>query len=81
MTLLFLCKNNKLLHIARPVVVLAANTTGGDTMDREKLLATIVAPLEYYAKALASGELDGAEAGAILELMLAGARREIEAGV
>ncbi len=48
-------------------------------MDTEKLLATIIAPLEYYAKALESGEITGAEAGAGLELMLAGARAEIEA--
>ncbi len=49
-------------------------------MDREKLLAIIVAPLESYAKLLATGEIDGAEAGATLALLLAGVRREIEAG-
>ena len=48
-------------------------------MEREKLLATIIAPLEYYAKALESGAITGDEAGAGLELMLAGARAKIEA--
>lgn len=49
-------------------------------MEKEKLLATIVEPLESYARLLATGELDGAEAGALLDLLLAGVRAEIESG-
>lgn len=48
-------------------------------MDRERLLAVIVSPLESYAKLLATGEIEADQAGAVLELLLAGVRREIEA--